>query len=420
MSLDIGGIDEFASEDDAGAPPDSLSIGGLLSNATPVHWDEGVAVVQELIDALTSSGKELPVPHLDDVCIHSDGTVAILRPGRGDRGPAAAARVLHELLSGNDVPVALRLFVSQATAPETYASLREFAAGLAYYGKPGRADLIQAVYHRYAARPARPAVASAHAAAPEPIRKDEPPQRKSPAWVSWRPPFWIAPVVLTLIALGAGIWVLSKVEFGRSAPDARKGAATAEAQPPSTKAAGPTRAEKNGESSGRPASIDRRAATTAKEAPTVTNVARPSSPAIPSRLAFVPSPSPSVDAAVADADEPLPSSVVPMLPSRTRPVRSEPDRIYSGDDSDVQPPTMRYPQLPAPILISASGSELVNRMEILVATDGSVERVRLVGNPARMPDMMLLSGAKLWRFSPALKDGEPVRYRTFVTWSGFP
>jgi hypothetical protein len=37
-----------------------------------------------------------------------------------------------------------------------------------------------------------------------------------------------------------------------------------------------------------------------------------------------------------------------------------------------------------------------------------------------MPDMMLLSGAKLWKFTPAYKDGEPVRYRTVLTWKGFP
>ena len=33
--------------------------------------------------------------------------------------------------------------------------------------------------------------------------------------------------------------------------------------------------------------------------------------------------------------------------------------------------------------------------------------MQLVDGPTRMPDMMLLSGAKTWRFSPAIKDGEP-------------
>jgi len=56
----------------------------------------------------------------------------------------------------------------------------------------------------------------------------------------------------------------------------------------------------------------------------------------------------------------------------------------------------------------------------VIAPDGTVERVKLVNGPTRMPDMMLLSGAKLWRFTPALRNGEAVRYRTMVTWSGFP
>jgi hypothetical protein len=29
---------------------------------------------------------------------------------------------------------------------------------------------------------------------------------------------------------------------------------------------------------------------------------------------------------------------------------------------------------------------------------------------------MLLSRAKLWKFSPAIRDGRPVRYRLVVTW----
>jgi hypothetical protein len=59
-------------------------------------------------------------------------------------------------------------------------------------------------------------------------------------------------------------------------------------------------------------------------------------------------------------------------------------------------------------------------MELVVAPDGRVESVRLVNGPTRMPDMMLLSGAKAWRFTPAVKDGIAVRYRTSVSWTGFP
>jgi outer membrane biosynthesis protein TonB len=87
----------------------------------------------------------------------------------------------------------------------------------------------------------------------------------------------------------------------------------------------------------------------------------------------------------------------------------------------VQPPVMVYPALPPPVFIAKDvEAVVVNRMELVIAADGSVERVRLVNGPTRMPDMMLLSGAKAWKFTPAFKNGVPVRYRTTVSWTGFP
>jgi len=59
-------------------------------------------------------------------------------------------------------------------------------------------------------------------------------------------------------------------------------------------------------------------------------------------------------------------------------------------------------------------------MELLVTPGGSVERVKWLTTRERMPDVMLLSRAKLWKFSPALRDGQPVRYRLIVTWEVNP
>jgi hypothetical protein len=95
--------------------------------------------------------------------------------------------------------------------------------------------------------------------------------------------------------------------------------------------------------------------------------------------------------------------------------------IYSPADVDVEPPVMLYPSLPPPVFFAKAGESVAfNRMELVIAADGRVERVRLVNGPARMPDMMLLSGAKAWRFAPATRNGEAVRYRTSFSWSGFP
>jgi hypothetical protein len=73
-----------------------------------------------------------------------------------------------------------------------------------------------------------------------------------------------------------------------------------------------------------------------------------------------------------------------------------------------------------PSTLSLSGSQTQNRMELIIGVDGRVEQVRMLSDLERMPDMMLLSGAKSWLFKPAMKDGRPVRYRLPVTWAVSP
>jgi TonB family protein len=62
----------------------------------------------------------------------------------------------------------------------------------------------------------------------------------------------------------------------------------------------------------------------------------------------------------------------------------------------------------------------VNRVEVVVAPDGTVERIRFVDGPVRIADVLLVQAVKTWKFTPALKDGGPVRYQTVVTWSAVP
>jgi outer membrane biosynthesis protein TonB len=79
---------------------------------------------------------------------------------------------------------------------------------------------------------------------------------------------------------------------------------------------------------------------------------------------------------------------------------------------------MLSPELPRPTF--ATWATRPNSMELIVSESGSVERVRLLTPPQRMPDMMVLSRAKVWKFAPALKDGRPVRYRLVLTWEVNP
>jgi hypothetical protein len=89
--------------------------------------------------------------------------------------------------------------------------------------------------------------------------------------------------------------------------------------------------------------------------------------------------------------------------------------IYSREDPEVVPAQLLTEQrnaLPAP-----STTSDVNTMELVISKGGRVEQVKLAAPPKRMTDMLLLSGAKTWKFAPALKDGQPVRYRTHISWA---
>ena len=101
------------------------------------------------------------------------------------------------------------------------------------------------------------------------------------------------------------------------------------------------------------------------------------------------------------------------------PAAAAPDTtVYSEADRDVRPPAVLSSELPRPTF--SEWTTRTNVMELIVSETGAVERARLLEAPQRMPDMMLLSRAKLWKFAPAIKDGHPVRYRLVVKWEVNP
>lgn len=121
------------------------------------------------------------------------------------------------------------------------------------------------------------------------------------------------------------------------------------------------------------------------------------------------------------APEPEPAAATPSLmavesPVANAPAVDEPPReydttIYTVADLDVIPPVMRSADLPR---WRPSDGDDADSVEVLVSPDGGVDRIKLVSQPRRMVDVMTLSAAKMWQFEPALKDGEPVRYRLIL------
>ena len=117
-------------------------------------------------------------------------------------------------------------------------------------------------------------------------------------------------------------------------------------------------------------------------------------------------PAPSSDAALAA----LPSNdIVASVPDQT---------LYSKDNEDVRPPKLLFEQLPTPTI--GGWTTRTNVIEVIVSEAGDVERARFVATPQRMPDTFVLSRAKVWKFSPAMKDGRPVRYRLLLSWEVNP
>jgi TonB family protein len=89
--------------------------------------------------------------------------------------------------------------------------------------------------------------------------------------------------------------------------------------------------------------------------------------------------------------------------------------IYTATDLNVAGPSLQPSQLPWQW---PKDVRRTDTLEVLIAPDGNVERIRLLTVPRRMTDAMALSAAKAWKFAPATKDGAPVRYRLLLTPGG--
>ena len=129
----------------------------------------------------------------------------------------------------------------------------------------------------------------------------------------------------------------------------------------------------------------------------------------------------SMSAASAPPDVPHPPDVPPSSVARGGKTIADfvVDRAtYSASDVGVVPPATVYPQL---LTVLAPGSyDGRATIEIVVNERGTVESVKAKNAPPMhslgeyLLMTMSLSATKSWRFLPALKDGRPVKYRTFV------
>ncbi len=408
-------LSQFESEDRVPPSASLISLQDIVGRATTVHWDEAVAVVEEVCElAIAAGGDTALVPQLEDVLLDGDGHIT-LPSSRGDNSPTAAGRMLHTLLSNGDVPMALRLFVTQSTSRDTHASLPEFARALGYFGKPDRRRLIQDIYSRFLQQ-LRTAPETAQVPPPMPL--GDPAEEKKGQKHAKRKPIgkWLLAAGTVAIA-GSAAWLLNNGEASGdmqgSAARMLSGAADALAD------LGQQVSKVLGSEDAAPAAVPpdsssevipskpkpRSAASGVGVEPIPIRSRRVSVPKSAEALSLAAAMPPRVDFEAAPVYEPPVEQPV-----------TAPDVVYSSADLEVTPPALVFPQLTPPLVRSGASVAAVNRMVVVVSAEGTVERVQLIEGPARMVDMMLLSGAKTWKFTPASRNGEPVRYRTVISW----
>jgi hypothetical protein len=88
--------------------------------------------------------------------------------------------------------------------------------------------------------------------------------------------------------------------------------------------------------------------------------------------------------------------------------------IYSRQDSPlVAPPMLVSPRVPT-IPASGAAASAAPEVDVVVAASGEVESVKLVAGQTTALSGMQISAVKAWRFAPATRNGQPVRYRLRV------
>ena len=403
-----------------------------------LSWQEAVAIALETAEMAERSGRGT-VPRDQNIELKSGGTLEFLR-GRVETGaPVSSVAVMLNALLPKDRPTKLRLLVSTAgPGSETYKSLGEFVEALKYFERPGRRQVL-AELHRRALETPIPVDAPGDKTAPRPAKKKKPPMSAGRRW---------AVAAAVLLAIGAGaVAVAEKSEPGMVAGRTAAVQATAatwwasamEATAWFREAASEDlaivveRLEVAGGDLTEDLGIGDGDAATGEEEAEEADVEVTEST---KGSAIEPAPSDS-SAAVAPAPEVKPESAAtgddaaPDLPNATRPdanatvasvkpVAEAPrgplasSALFDSRDLHVTPPTTVRLQLPELVDEGPPWDEQVGVIEAIVSASGEVEKVKLLSPHRSFHQAMILSAVKTWRFQPALRDGDAVRYRHLI------
>jgi hypothetical protein len=110
---------------------------------------------------------------------------------------------------------------------------------------------------------------------------------------------------------------------------------------------------------------------------------------------------------------PPPAPVVPA-PSATEAAAKPGPRIYGADDTDVTPPVPILQEIPRWPFAGGPDNTLEGIIEIVVSETGAVESTAIRRSVNGFYDSLLLQRAKGWRYQPATRNGERVKYRRMI------
>jgi hypothetical protein len=410
----------------------SVPVSLLVTKDVPFEWHDAVAIVAQLVAQVR---EDIPfaqprIPELRAISLEETGTLSLSTNAQTLPGMPGAAQILQQLLSGRDQPPPLRLYLMQALTADPVPTLGGFADELLKWERPNRQQKLATLYARSVVK------AGAIAVTEEPPRvRDEvflrsppvetpppaPPKVKKPK----PPPDPDAPntpmvigVLVTVAALiiGGAAWYI----LGRPA------SAPAEVQ---AEVSAPTK------------KLDRKdialPPTPKPPAPAIDPPPRGRRPAAPLPAALVED----AQAELARARELFQRQeyasaniafdrVLEMLENTSSPQAEEIrqaatalaevsraaiaeqaeaaiQEYRTGDEGVSDPVPLAYlPPRPNP----NTPPEGLQVLEVHINTAGTVDSAKFVMNRPTFRNSWWTSAAKAWRFTPATRDGRPVRF----------
>ena len=442
---------------------DTLALSDVLARGIAVDWYEAVAVVRAVAEALSRDPDNALLPELHQIQLTADGRVNVIAGTAVQEPVRRLGQLLQATLGQAEPPVQLRLLISQATAPiPAYASIAHYDEALGYFERPGRMAVLQALYLRasQAAVVTRvEKVPSLDVIAPLPTPHPTKNAKATSGGSSTARNVRAVSVGTVLVLLcgvavgyrgggemvadtsqrvsasathglhlaGAALvraisWATERVGLGRlvsgdaaagdgptvvsAASDKplkneRRRPAAPETPPPPAAQTASSRTESLPE-------LTRADRTDAKAATPGAALTARSTPFEAFDL------EPEIDSTSPRRDAGVETPALSNRLSRQYNKARDEAAIYSQRSEGVSSPIAVRPQLPRQLSPSVNRSDL-RVIELVISTLGTVESVRLIGDPRDVHDSMLLSAAKAWVFRPAEKNGVPVRYRKTVS-----